>query len=90
MAKSKTPAPSAPGYGGGFTSPALPELFGYALEGRDGKFIACRISTLGAREYIGPKQANGEPRPESKALALSRMFEALKAEYTPERRMRFA
>lgn len=65
------------------------ELFGYALEERGGKFLACRISTLGAREYIGPKMANGEVRPESMPAALGRMYEAMRKAYSPARNMRF-
>lgn len=92
MAKSK-----ALSEGGGFTyakpvepfSPALPELFGFALEERAGKFVACRISTLGAREYFGPKQTDGTVRPESKAAALGRMYAAMTAAYSPARNLRF-
>lgn len=66
-----------------------PELWGVALEPREGGFVACRISTSGAREYIGPKKADGTQRVESKALALARAFDAFKAEYAPPSRMRF-
>ena len=73
----------------GLSVQVQPELFGFGLERTPDGYRAVKVSTRGKVERIGPKKSDGTHRAESKALALSRMFEAMQAELAPPTKMRF-
>ncbi len=72
------------------TKPRGVEVWGFGLERTAEGYRACRVSSHGAVEYIGPKTNTGEHRFESKSLALSRASDAFREEYAPATNMRFA